>query len=428
MATANRRALDPVYSNGAALVANSVLASALGFAFWLVASRRFPPEALGWGAALVSAATLAALVGKAGFDAAIIRFVPGADPRAARRLLLHATAAAVVLTAAVVGVLLALAAHGGLDSLAGPLRSPWTAAGFLALACGTAAAWILDAFFIAEQAAVLTLARNAAFNVVKLFVVAAALAVPLAWGAGLLVSLLVALATAPLVFGRRAGGAASPSAGSVASYAARNYVLNVAEFLPGLLLPIVVLEAFGPATASRFYLAWTIATVGFLASKAIAQSAFAALVREGPPRAAVAKGVRLSALVLLPFALALLLAPHVLLALFGVAGPDAEALLRLLALSLVPLAASNLFLAYLKARRAGWELTLVPAATLVVLLATLPFALAAYGIAGAGIAWLAIQSACGLYAAARLFALLRSRTHHGRTTEPTPLGRRAHEG
>lgn len=428
-----RQLRDPVYANGYALVLNSVLASALGFAFWLVAARRFAPDDLGWGAAVVSAATLAALIGKAGFDAAIIRFGPTARDRVLKKLLVYATLASVTLTAAVCLVILWLAGR-GMESLA-PLRTQNAAAGFLVLACGTAAAWVLDAFFIAEQTAILCLARNTAFNLVKLvvpFLVAASFAsfaVPLSWGAGLGVSLIVAAVVIPWSLRRRRiDHAPSPSKREVATYAAKNYVLNVSEFLPGLVLPLLVLESMGAATNARFFLAWTIATVGFLGSKAIAQSSFAALVRDGPPQDALRKALRLSAIVLVPFGLGLLLGAPLLPLLFGEAsGADSIALLRILALSLAPIAITNVFVSYLKARHAGWELTLLPAATLVAFLALAPLALATMGMAGVGWIWLIVQSVAGAYSAARLVTILR-RTTHG--TDPTRigLGHRAHQG
>lgn len=421
---------DPLYLDGYALVANAGLGAFLGFLFWLVAARLFPEDALGVGAAVVSAATLAALVGKAGFDAAIIRYAPSASPRGLRRLLVGSLLAATALTALAASVLLALAVE-GIASLA-PLGSPAMAAGFLLLACATAAAWILDALFIAGQRASLVLARGAAFNLVKLGApllllgVAAARVVPLAWGLGLAASLAVALWALPRVLARHEPVARAPLARrDVAVYAARNFALNLSEFLPGLVLPVLVLGLLGPTENARFFLAWTVATVAFLASKAIAQSGFAALSRGGDARGAVRKAFLLSALLLGPAILFLLAAAGPLLALFGPGYAQGATLLRLLALSVPFIVVSNLFLAYLKARRAGWELVLLPATGLVVLLSLMPLAIVRYGTDGAGLLWLACQAALGLYAAIRLAAALRrSPLDNVRTA----LRRRAHEG
>lgn len=423
-----RHARDPLYANGLALVANAGLSAALGFLFWMVAARRFHADALGIGAAVVSAATLAALIGKAGFDAAVIRYAPAAQPAELRRTLRRTLLATASLTLAVAGAVLLLATI-GVPALA-PLRTPAFAAGFLFLAVGTSFAWILDAFFIAEQRADGVLLRNLAFNGAKLLVplfIAFELggrAVPLAWGLGLVASLVVALALLPrrLAAHRPMG---SPPARGALGYSMRNYALNLSEFLPGLLLPLLVLQAQGPAENARFFLAWTIATVAFLASKAIAQSAFAALVRDGEPRQSLAKGLTLSVLLLGPLALALYIGAPQILALFGAHYVSAAPLLRVLALSIPFVIVFNLHLAYLKARDTGWELTTLPLASLAALLVAMPLALAWGGALGVGIAWLVVQAVIGLYAAARLAAKIR-RNPHGTTR--TGFRRHPHQG
>jgi O-antigen/teichoic acid export membrane protein len=419
---------DPVYANGVALVANAGLSAALGFVFWMVAARRFNADALGVGAAVVSAATLAALVGKAGFDAAVIRFAPSASSRGVRRVLARAILAATTLTALVAGAVLVFAI-GGMPAL-GALREPAYAAGFVLLAVGTAGAWILDSFFIAESAATAVLWRNVAFNVVKigvpLLLVAswAGRAVPLAWGLGLAASLVVAIALLPRRLRAHSPTGVKPARGAL-GYAMRNYALNLSEFLPGLVLPLVVLHALGAEENARFFLAWTIATVAFLASKAIAQSAFAALVRDGQPRAALGKALRLSALVLAPAALAMAFGAPLLLSLFGAHYVEAAGLLRILAWSVPGVVVLNLYLAYLKARDDGWELTLLPVANLAILLPAMPLALARWGIEGAGLVWLAVTGTLGLYAAARLVTKLQRDPD---ATPRTGLRRHPHQG
>ena len=428
LANLGRHVRDPQHANGIALVANAGLSAALGFVFWMIAARRFNADALGIGAAVVSAATLAALIGKAGFDAAVIRYAPAADAAALRRIVVRSALATVALTSVVAACVLALAVL-GVPALAS-LNSPVYAAGFLLLAVGTSFAWILDAFFIAEQRADGVLLRNLAFNLVKIGVPLliayewGGRAVPLAWGVGLAASLAVALTLLPRRLARHKPTGTAPRRGAL-GYAMRNYALNLSEFLPGLVLPLLVLQALGAAANAHFFLAWTIATVAFLASKAIAQSAFAALVRDGDTRAALAKGLTLSLVLLAPGAIVMYVAAPYLLALFGPGYVDAAALLRLLALSVPFIIALNLYLAYLKARDVGAELVVLPLATLALLLVTMPFALAWGGVLGVGVAWLVVQGAMGIYAAARLAAKLR-RNSHG--TPRIGLRRHPHEG
>ena len=423
-----KRARDPLYSNGLALVANAGVSAALGFLFWIVVARRFNADALGIGAAVVSAATLAALLGKAGFDAAVIRYAPAHDRRGAARILGYSLLGTFGLTSLVAAGLLALSAM-GVPALA-PLLQPAYAAGFVVLAVATSFAWILDAYFIAEQRGYAVLLRNVAFNGVKLFVPLfiafewGGRAIPLAWSIGLAASLAVTLAMLPRVLGRHKATADVPARGAV-GYSMRNYALNLSEFVPGLVLPLLVLHTLGAEENARFYLAWTVATVAFLASKAIAQSAFAAMVRAKDERASVLKSAALSSVVLGPAAVVLYFFGAPLLSIFGAHYSGSAPLLRLLALSIPGVVAANIYLAYLKARDEGWELTLLPIGTLALLLILIPIALAWRGVEGVGLVWLGIQTTVGLYATARLAAKFR-RNHH--VFPRTGLRRHPHQG
>lgn len=430
IARLRRHARDPVYSNGLALVLNAGLGAGLGFVFWMAAARLFDPGALGFGAAVVSAATLAALLGKTGFDAAVVRYVPGASPRMARKILLYSLVATGTLTALLAVGVIGLT-YGPASSLAS-LQMPAAAFGFVLLAALTSGAWILDAFFIAEQTARVTLLRNVTFQLVKLALlfatvtVLAGFAVPFAWAIGVGASFVIAFLFVPRMIRSRVEDTRveKPSRVVVGKYAAQNYALNVAEFAPGLVLPIIVLEVLGSEANAVFYMAWTIATVGFLASKAVAQSAFAELVRDGPPAPALVKGAKLSLVVLGPFMLVLLVGAELLLGLFGPEYGASASLLRVLALSLPALVVSNHFLAFLKARRTDLELTLVPLATMAALGVALPFALLYAGTLGVGVAWLTVQSAAGVYALVRIHTSLRRSPYAPRTS----LNRRPNQG
>lgn len=398
---------DPFHRNAWLLTANSAAGALFGFLFWLVVARIATPAAVGAGAALVSAATLAALLGKFGLDAALVRYASAfARPARARLLLLAAAASAALASLFAVGI---LAAEVGIA--AGSSPSLFEAAAFVVFAASLASAWVLDAYFIAERRAGRSLARNLLHHALRVAIplVAAAAATPFgilaAWGVGTLVSLALAVALAlPLLAQARASGDAPPSRAALAQYAGVNYAVNVSEWLPSLTLPLVVFAMFGAEANARFYVAWTLASVGFFASKAIAQSAFAEL-SSARAAADVARRARAHSIgALLPFAVALVLLGPFVLTLFGPAYASAWPLLALLALSAAPVAVVNLRLARLRHLAGGdlrpsrvLELALLPLAPLVGVLAALPLALARAGIEGVALAWLAANTAAAVW-------------------------------
>lgn len=414
---------DPLHRNGYLLLLNGVLGAGFGFLFWLVAARTWPPAALGAGAAVVSAFTLAALLGKFGLDAALVRWVPRTAPDARRRLLLLALVASGALAALAAAGVLLLA--GGLPAL-GPLDTLL----FVAFAAFTALGWVFDAYFAAERSSGRSVLRNLVFNVLKAglpfaaFVRALELGLVVAWGAGVVASVAAsAFLALPLLARPRAVEAAPPRPWEVWSYAARNYAVNVGEWLPTLALPLLVVALVGPEANARFYVAWTLASVGMFASRALAQSAFAEL-SHAPDRDAwrgiEARAARQQAIVLGPFALALVVLGGPLLALFGPGYADGHGLVLLLAASLAGVALLNLRLAALRARDRGWELVALPLVAPAVALALAAFLLPPFGPLGAAAAWLAASLAAGAWC---LLAPLG-----GDVPDLVADRRRAHEG
>ena len=68
----------PFYANSVYLMANSAVAAALGFVFWIIVARFYAVEAVGLGSALVSVAALLVFVANLGLGVGLIRFLPGA--------------------------------------------------------------------------------------------------------------------------------------------------------------------------------------------------------------------------------------------------------------------------------------------------------------------------------------------------------------
>ena len=74
----NRTRHFPLYSNAFYLMLNNAATSLLGFVFWNVIARFFPPAQVGIGSALVAASMLVGALANLGLGAGLIRFLPDA--------------------------------------------------------------------------------------------------------------------------------------------------------------------------------------------------------------------------------------------------------------------------------------------------------------------------------------------------------------
>lgn len=406
---------DPLYRNGYFLMLNSASAAGFGFLFWMIAARVYDRATVGWGVGVVSAMTLAALLGKFGVDAALIRYVPAAGTRQRRKLVLGSLAMATALTLACASVLLFL--FPTLLPVLAPLREePVYAILFMTFAAAMSATWVFDGYFIAERRAGLTLAKNLVLNGTKVLIpligIAAAsrFGIPIAFGTAILLSVATAVLFLPHLW-RRAPAANGPLIGKRAflAYASVNYVVNVSEWLPSLVLPLIVLALLGAEANATFYIAWTLAGLAFFLTKAVSQSTFAEMSHD-PHRLGhhLRKGAKHSAAVVVPFLLFGSLLGSLILQVFGPEyAREGYPILLLLLASSVFVAVVNLYLTLLKARDARTELVLLPAALLALALAGAYVLLPLLGLPGLGAAWLGANVIVATYALTRIPTHLR---------------------
>jgi O-antigen/teichoic acid export membrane protein len=264
MARHNRALL----ANAGSMVGTTLVTSALGVAFWLVAAHSFSQAAVGVASAAVAAMTLLGFMGTLGLGTLLM----GDLPRRAEshRSLLNAALMVNLLAGSVLGLAFALCAP-LISSNLSPLGESLPSIAFFAVGVGlTALAFVLDQALIGLLRGNLQLLRNVVFAVVKLAALvpiailirnAGAPWIYSAWGAGIAIS----LGVLTRFYARRDGDTLWPNFAllikmrvSAASHAAVNLALETAD----LAMPILVVMLLSASANAAFYIAWMIA--GFL--------------------------------------------------------------------------------------------------------------------------------------------------------------------
>lgn len=394
------------HGNTILLVLNNVAGAATGLLFWLLLARVAHVDAhgIGVGMAIVSLGTAIGLVSLAGFDAALIRHIPTASSTEGRRMLGFAIAAGAV--AALLWSLAAGAADGWTGQMPEIDALGWALVGTIAVLL--VATWLQDAYYMAYGDAAATLKRNLSFAAARLAlplpIVLLALPQPVssAWAIALVVSMVVGIW---YVLRRPAHVGGRIDRKAFMRSARRNITGNAAQFLPGLLLVPLVLATAGDASAGFFGMAWTAASLLFLAAAAIGRSAFSELVRDTAATRVVLRRATLQVVVILLPAMAVGIAlARPAMWIFGpeyVAG--AAPAFAILCLSILFVAPIYLYLALLRAREdRPRTLVVLPLLLMAVLFGLAPAATQAWGVQGAALAWFAANAPFGVFAAWRL--------------------------
>jgi len=333
-----------VLLNAGSMMGTVVVTALLGAGYWLVAARQFSPNAVGVASAAVAAMTLLGYLATVGLGTLLMGELPRRDRH--HRGLLNAA----LLVSGAIGALLGI----GFAFLAplvsadlGPLSETWVAAVVFAVGVGlTGLAGVLDQALIGLMRGSLQLTRNVVFSLVKLVALvlvaylsadAGGVWIYATWTVGIAVSLLALVR----FYRRREGDGLLPRFALLNEMrvdAATHHVYNLSIRAPDLVLPLIVVSLLSATANANFYIAWMIASFGFMVPVSLSSVLYA--VGSGDSvdlHERYRLSVGLSAGLGLAANLVLLFAGAPILALFG-ASYEAQALttLHVLALGVFP--------------------------------------------------------------------------------------------
>jgi O-antigen/teichoic acid export membrane protein len=402
---------DSLLRNSIFIMATNVVTSLFGYLFWIVAARTYSAYDVGLGAALISVMTLASTIATLGIDSTLVQVLPRRRSDFTWSLALNAAMATGLLSGLLAGVIAVVIL---------PFLSPQFAIvgrqlGYVFIFVVGVPVMIvsalLDQAFIAERAAHNKLVRQLVISVLKIpLLVLTVMLISQVGSLGILASWIVAM-TITLIGGllllprlgrayRLAIRGILGQVRSMLSSLTGNFFINLGGLVPSFLLPVVVTIRLSPTDNAYFYTADRVGSFFFMASIAVATSLFA----EGSHTAhGLSRKVRSSALItgiiFVPAMLLCILGGRYILLVFGLAYAEHGLLLmRLIAISAVPDAITNIYLSVLRVqerlRFAAFLNMGMGALTLVLTWILLPH----LGIATVGWAFLLAQAAGSLVA------------------------------
>jgi O-antigen/teichoic acid export membrane protein len=338
---------DPLYRQSYLMLASTGVAAVTGLVFWVVAARRAEPAVLGAAAGLFSANAFLSYLTGFGLPYAMLRF--GASDRITARL--NASLAFSAATSLGAAVLFAVATPLVSPELAPHLKLWWPDLVLFAVAgIGAGAGVLIDNLLAARQRAGTVLARNSVAGVLK---VAALpwlpvddprplyLAVTLPVAVTVLATLLALPRLVPgyrLTAGFRpiAGCRRDPAVRETAAFAAKSFPGALLSGAPQFALPLLAVSVLGVRENAFFYVAWSIAQIAYLVP-AVVSNISLSQGTSASAGALAARGRRFAALLLVPAVLVGVLAPGLVLSLYGAGYSDGAAMsLRLLMLGVLP--------------------------------------------------------------------------------------------
>ncbi|RWP57791.1 hypothetical protein [Mesorhizobium sp.] len=273
-------------TNSGALAIGTLAAAGLGFFYWWLAARLFPPEVIGRACALLSVMGLVGLLGEAGLGTLLMGEIvrhPGKERG------LAAAAASVGVALAAGFAVLFVFGEVYLNSSTGPIDGWFEGVAFVLGCCLTVLSTVADQALVGNLRSTDRMIRQVLFSTFKLMLIAAAAAagyasnaaILLTWAAGMLVSWIgLDLLTR--------GGArhlVGPPDFQLLHTLRRkvfdHYTLDVALQTPGVIMPYLVLVLLSPAINAAFVSLWMLIFMASLIPAAMATALFP-VIRASP--------------------------------------------------------------------------------------------------------------------------------------------------
>lgn len=265
----NRYVKEPFYKNSFFLLLNNGSGAVLGFVFWVVAARFYPPEEVGVASALIAAMMLLATLSRLGFDMGIIRFLPAeADKKGMINSCLTVTGLA--------SLIMCLIFVAGLDFWSPALSFIRKDIPFMIVFIGFTVAFtlsiMLSGTFVAFRRAEFSFSQNMIVCVLRVALPVVAVSAGVfglffSWGIGLCLATAISL----FLFLPRLQPMYRPvpkikksTTNDMVRFSFMNYAVGLLQGIPTYVLPLIIINIFNSATTAYFRIAWAIAGTLFL--------------------------------------------------------------------------------------------------------------------------------------------------------------------
>lgn len=338
---------DSLFRNSAYLILSTTTQGALGFVFWLICARLYSPEAIGLGSTLLSVVGFISYISLLGLNSSLIRFLPNSNEKNKK---INSSLTLVLSAAIIVSILYLIFLPKISPELSFLTKNPIFTIAFIFLSAFSALNLLTDSIFIAYRAS--------KYNFIKYtFQSLAKLALPIALvtlGAfGVFASSSIAFVLAfflslyYLAKKFKFKPSFSVNSGIVKNlwkFSSANYIAELLNTLPTIVMPIIILNKLGAAQAGYFYLAFMLSNFLYSIAYSVASSLFAeaSYGKDALRKILKQAGIFLAA-IMLPAGIALAFIGPFILRIFGKSyGNEAAAVIVVLAMAVPAVAAYSL--------------------------------------------------------------------------------------
>jgi O-antigen/teichoic acid export membrane protein len=378
------------------MILANILLSGIGFIFWVLAARVYSAMDIGLATAVISASNLLGAFSALGLTVGIIRFLPDEKDKPA---MINSCFTVVGLFSVILSVCFISGLSIWSPALLFLRENIIFSIIFVLLTTTYIIFWLQYHIFVALRSAEFTLAQSliAGSRIFGLIFMIGlgSLGVVSSFALGFIVAVLAAFFfIRKLIPGYSTAIKVHKSiVSSMVSFSLGNYIGDTLKMLPGLIIPVILVNIINPETSAYFFIALMIANILFMVSYSTGYSLLAenSLKSEGRRRQVI-KALILNLVILIPAVLIVWFFGKDILSIFG-KGYSSEAfpILWLLALTSIPSAMNETYVTVFRIEMKVKPIILMRAFAAISTMVAGYLLIGIMGLAGIGIAWLASE-------------------------------------
>lgn len=252
---------DPLFKNAYFLMLSSVTSAGSGFFFWLIAARFYSTAEVGLASAIIAAMGLISMLSLLGFDISLVRFLP---EREDKKELINSC----LTISFIVSLALAIIFIAGIG-IWSPSLSIIRENKFLLLLfivftaiaplAGLQSQGVFVGFRKTEYSLVQTIVTLARIGIVPFLVAFGAFGIYASYGLTPVLAFGLGIFLTSRIFPYKPSLAVKREViNDIFHFSSGNYLARIFEGLPGLVLPLLVINILGPEKNAYFFIAWQI--------------------------------------------------------------------------------------------------------------------------------------------------------------------------
>jgi O-antigen/teichoic acid export membrane protein len=383
-----------LYANAYYLIAGSVAAAFLGVIFWMIVARFYLPSEVGLACALISVIGMLTSFSTLGLHIGLIRFLP--EERDKQGMINSCLTIPGICVVALAVVFISGLAF-WTPKLLFLRENFFYLLCFIIFTVASTLFLVQKNVFVALRTAKFNLVLRIVWNGLKIafpiaLVSLGAFGIFSSWGIALCATVII---SALLIHKVQPRYYPLPMIkkhmiNDMMHFSFGNYIADFLNTAPNYILPLMVLGILGAEANAYFYIAFTISMMVFMIPVAVAMSLFAEGSNEPEKlRINTIKSIKFTFILLLPLLAIILLFGDKILLLFGKAySENAFTLLSILALSSIPLAVTEVYIAIKRVQKDVKPIIYLFAFTTIIILGASYLLTPRIGLIGAGTGWL----------------------------------------